>query len=116
MILKESKHLDSEENPWILEEQDDSDLYFSPERGNVVFASAIDGWAFRTSTFASIYASKLGMKESILRKVLWGEYYFDPKTRRVLGQSKGQERGLKCMFVQFILENLWAVYKSVMDL
>ena len=26
------------------EEQEDEDLYFAPERGNVVFASAIDGW------------------------------------------------------------------------
>lgn len=29
-----------------LEDADDSDLYFSPEHGNVVFASAIDGWGF----------------------------------------------------------------------
>lgn len=30
-----------------LEEVDDSHLYFSPDQGNVVFASAIDGWGFR---------------------------------------------------------------------
>lgn len=30
-----------------LEEADDSNLYFSPDQGNVVFASAIDGWGFR---------------------------------------------------------------------
>lgn len=30
-----------------LEEADDSQLYFSPDQGNVVFASAIDGWGFR---------------------------------------------------------------------
>ncbi len=29
-----------------LEEADDSSLYFSPEMGNVVFASALDGWGF----------------------------------------------------------------------
>jgi ribosome assembly protein 1 len=29
-----------------LEEIDDSALYFSPEHGNVVFASALDGWGF----------------------------------------------------------------------
>uniref|UniRef100_A0ABM0MG69 Elongation factor Tu GTP-binding domain-containing protein 1-like n=1 Tax=Saccoglossus kowalevskii TaxID=10224 RepID=A0ABM0MG69_SACKO len=29
-----------------LEESDDSNLYFSPDEGNVVFASAIDGWGF----------------------------------------------------------------------
>ena len=30
-----------------LEETDDSSLYFSPDLGNVVFSSAIDGWGFR---------------------------------------------------------------------
>ena len=30
-----------------LEEVDDSALYFSPDQGNVVFASAVDGWGFR---------------------------------------------------------------------
>lgn len=30
-----------------IEAADDSDLYFSPQQGNVVFASAADGWAFR---------------------------------------------------------------------
>lgn len=32
---------------WGIETMDDSDLYFSPERGNVVMASAYDGWGFR---------------------------------------------------------------------
>lgn len=31
-----------------LEDADDSHLYFSPDQGNVVFASAIDGWGFRS--------------------------------------------------------------------
>jgi len=29
-----------------LEEVDDSNLYFSPEQGNVIFTSATDGWGF----------------------------------------------------------------------
>lgn len=29
-----------------LEDTDDSHLYFSPDHGNVVFASAVDGWGF----------------------------------------------------------------------
>lgn len=32
---------------WGIETEDDSNLYFSPEQGNVVFASAYDGWGFR---------------------------------------------------------------------
>lgn len=30
-----------------LEETDDSNIYFSPELGNVIFTSALDGWGFR---------------------------------------------------------------------
>ena len=29
-----------------LEEKDDSSVYFSPEQGNVIFSSALDGWGF----------------------------------------------------------------------
>ena len=31
---------------WSTEDIDDSNLYFCPTAGNVVFASAIDGWGF----------------------------------------------------------------------
>ena len=30
-----------------LHERDDSALYFYPDQGNIIFASAIDGWGFR---------------------------------------------------------------------
>ena len=30
-----------------LDDIDDSNLYFSPDQGNVIFASAVDGWGFR---------------------------------------------------------------------
>lgn len=95
------------------EERDDEDLYFAPEQGNVIFASAIDGWAFRISQFAQIHAKRLGIKETNLRKVLWGDFYLDPKTKRVLSRKHLGKRSLKPMFVQFVLENLWAVYDSV---
>ncbi|KAI5122471.1 hypothetical protein M0805_008782 [Coniferiporia weirii] len=94
-------------------EKDDEDLYFVPERGNVVFASAIDGWGFRIGRFAQLYAAKLGMKEANLRKVLWGDYFLDPKTKRVIGLKHLKGRALKPLFVQFVLENIWAVYDGV---
>jgi ribosome assembly protein 1 len=68
------------------EEREDEDLYFSPEKGNVLFASAIDGWAFRLGKFARLYADKLKIKEANLRRVLWGPWYLDPKTKRVVGE------------------------------
>ncbi|KAI8066612.1 P-loop containing nucleoside triphosphate hydrolase protein [Gongronella butleri] len=98
---------------WSTEERDDSDIYFDPTRGNVVFSSAIDGWAFRIQQFAAIYAKKLSVKDTALQKCLWGDFYFDPKTKRVLQQKHLKGKSLKPMFVQFVLDNIWAVYESV---
>nr|CDI52197.1 translation elongation factor 2-putative [Melanopsichium pennsylvanicum 4] len=99
------------------EERDDEDIYFDPSKGNVIFASAIDNWAFRLERFAMLYAKKMGIQESKLRKVLWGDFYFDPKTKRVLSQKQKEKekRPLKPMFVQFVLENIWSVYDAVVN-
>jgi ribosome assembly protein 1 len=95
------------------EEKDDEDIYFAPDRGNVIFASAIDGWGFRVGKFAQLFATKLGIKESNLRQVLWGDFYLDPKTKRVISYKHLRGRNLKPLFVQFVLENIWAVYDSI---
>ncbi|KAI0754909.1 translation elongation factor 2 [Daedaleopsis nitida] len=95
------------------QEKDDEDIYFAPERGNVVFASAIDGWGFRIGKFAHLYAVKLGIKEANLRTVLWGDFYLDPKTKRVISHKHLRGRSLKPLFVQFVLDNIWAVYDAV---
>jgi ribosome assembly protein 1 len=94
------------------EERDDEDLYFSPEQNNVIFCSATDGWAFTVRQFAALYEKKLGIKRSILEKVLWGDFYLDPKTKRVLGQKHLKGRPLKPLFVQLVLESVWAVYEA----
>ena len=96
------------------EEKDDEDIYFAPERGNVVFASALGGWGFRVSRFAQLFAARLGMKEENLRRVLWGDYYLDPKTKRVIGYKHLKGRTLKPLFVQFVLENIWAIYDAIL--
>ena len=94
------------------EERDDEDLYFAPEKNNVIFSSAIDGWAFTVRQFASLYEKKLGIKRSVLEKVLWGDFYLEPKTKRVLGSKHLKGRALKPMFVQLVLDNIWAVYNA----
>jgi len=94
------------------EERDDEDLYFAPEKNNVIFCSAVDGWAFTIRQFAAIYERKLGIKRTILEKVLWGDFYLDPKTKRVLGQKHLKGRALKPMFVQLVLDSIWAAYEA----
>ncbi|KAK1242053.1 hypothetical protein MKX07_000039 [Trichoderma sp. CBMAI-0711] len=94
------------------EELDDEDLYFAPEKNNVIFSSAIDGWAFTCRQFASLYEKKLGIKRGIMERCLWGNFYLDPKTKKVLGQKHLKGRNLKPMFVQLVLEPVWTVYRA----
>lgn len=94
------------------EEKDDEDLYFSPEKNNVIFSTAIDGWAFTCRQFAGLYQKKLGIKRGVLEKVLWGSYYLDPKTKKILGAKHLKGRNLKPMFVQLVLEPVWMVYAA----
>ncbi|XP_023246498.1 elongation factor-like GTPase 1 [Copidosoma floridanum] len=95
-----------------LEEIDDSHLYFSPEQGNVLFASAIDGWGFAVKDFAKIFSEKLGFSEKVLLKTLWGDYYLNTKNKRIM--KGAQKKAKKPLFVQLILENLWSLYDTVM--
>jgi len=100
------------DTPTIYEESNDESIYFAPENNNVIFSSAIDGWAFTPGQFASIYEKKIGIKRQILEKVLWGDYYLDPKTKRILGNKHLKGRHLRPLFVQLVLDNIWAVYEA----
>eukprot|EP00095_Tigriopus_kingsejongensis_P009706 snap_masked-scaffold115_size343722-processed-gene-0.4 protein:Tk09706 transcript:snap_masked-scaffold115_size343722-processed-gene-0.4-mRNA-1 annotation:"elongation factor tu gtp-binding domain-containing protein 1" len=93
-----------------LEEADDSELYFAPERGNVVFASAVDGWGFDVGTFARIYAEKLGFSASALNRTLWGDFYVNRQAGQILPGALA--KGKKPLFVSLILENIWTVYEA----
>ncbi|XP_042144764.1 elongation factor-like GTPase 1 [Ixodes scapularis] len=111
------KNLESQENAQVfdwdsgLDDADDSTLYFSPEQGNVVFASAYDGWGFSTSNFAELYSKKLGVKREVLEKTLWGDFYLNVKARRILRGA--QAKCKKTLFSQLVLETLWEVYDAI---
>jgi len=95
-----------------LEDADDSNLYFSPELGNVVFCSAVDGWAFSLNTFAKIYSKKLGFSENVLQRTLWGDFYINMKAKKIFSGAGAKAK--KPLFVSLVLENIWAVYDTVM--
>ncbi|KAL6948556.1 hypothetical protein ACO0QE_001024 [Hanseniaspora vineae] len=95
-------------------EKDDSDLYFHPENNNVIFASAIDGWGFNVGQIAKFYESKLGVNREKLSKVLWGDYFYENKTKKILTRKALNGKNLKPLFVSFILDNIWRVYETVL--
>ncbi|XP_056269613.1 elongation factor-like GTPase 1 isoform X2 [Pseudoliparis swirei] len=95
----------------MLEEADDSQLYFSPDQGNVVFASATDGWGFSIQQFAQIYSQKMGIKTEVLLKTLWGDFYLNAKAKKIM--KGAQAKGKKPLFVQLVLDNIWSLYDAV---
>ena len=85
--------------------------YFSPEKGNVAFGSAYDGWACTVQQFAQMYAEKLQCKAEPLCKALWGNYYFSSKTKRIMPIKSGNDN-LAPLFVSWILDPIWKAYES----
>lgn len=75
---EEIKQEDIDEDEDELERQEEA-TFFSPERGNVAFSSAIDCWAFNLHNMAIRVGKKLGMNSKVLRRYLWGEFYFANK-------------------------------------
>ncbi|XP_076339348.1 elongation factor-like GTPase 1 [Tachypleus tridentatus] len=67
-----------------LDETDDSSVYFSPEQGNVIFGSALDGWAFSITDFVRLYCTKLGVKENVLKRTLWGDFFLNSKAKKIM--------------------------------
>ncbi|KAI0269862.1 P-loop containing nucleoside triphosphate hydrolase protein [Gloeopeniophorella convolvens] len=113
-VAEQADALANDEDVVDFQEKDDEDIYFAPEKGNVVFASALGGWGFRVARFAQIFAIKLGIKDTNFKRVLWGDFYLDPKTKKVISYKHLRGRTLKPLFVQFVLENIWAVYDGVL--
>ncbi len=98
---------------------EDKEDQFQPQLGNVAFASAHDGWAFRISQLAKQYADKLGCNASGLEQALWGDYAFQAKTKRIIKIKPDQTRKHKPLFVQvrnfFLSGNSIVTATSVSD-
>ena len=107
--IERDEYIDDIESDVVTDAEHSTDT-FSVERGNVAFACAADGWAFRTDAFAEMYASKLGCSSSALRRGLWGDWFYNPKTRKIVGRKAAGGK-LKPLFVQCVLDPIWKLYK-----
>ncbi|KAK7194515.1 elongation factor 2-like protein [Novymonas esmeraldas] len=84
------------------------DVWFDPAKGNVLFCSCYDGWAVGIDFFAQLYKDKVPLDN--LAEALWGESYFDPKTKTVSSQPK--RAGQLPLGVQLVLEPIWQLYDA----
>ena len=101
------------EDAYFDEDRPDDSQYFLPEKGNVMFSSSYHRWAFTIEDFAALYSKKLGMNESVLKKTLWGGYFYDPKKKRFF--NKPQNLAPVPFFVQMIAKPIWDVYTSIYE-
>ncbi|CAI5727983.1 unnamed protein product [Hyaloperonospora brassicae] len=92
-------------------EQRENEVLFSPSNGNVIFASAIDGWAFGIGYFAVLYAKKLGLPVHKVRHALWGDFYYNGKTKKIVADPPTSNS--QPMFCSFILDLIWTIYTAM---
>jgi hypothetical protein len=54
-------------------------------------------------------AAKMGCKAEALRRALWGDFAYQPKTKRIVRIKSADAGRAKPLFVQLALEPLWKV-------
>jgi len=80
--------------------------------GSVGFGSGLHGWAFTLKQFAEMYASKFGVDIDKMMKKLWGENFFNAKTKK---WSKSKDADNKRSFVMYVLDPIYMVFDAIMN-
>merc|ERR1712233_281422 len=80
--------------------------------GSVGFGSGLHGWAFTLKQFAEMYASKFGVDIDKMMKKLWGESFFNPKTKK---WSKEKADDNKRSFCMYVLDPIYMVFDAIMN-
>merc|ERR1711881_262611 len=81
-------------------------------KGTVGFGSGLHGWAFSLKQFAEIYAAKFKMDVAKMMRRLWGESFFNLKTKK---WSKQKSEDNVRSFCQFILDPIYKVFDAIMN-
>lgn len=112
VIMSNLMSADSLANESVLDidEKDERRIFFSPSKCNVLFSSAIDGWAFSLGYFASYYSEKLNQKPSFLRQVFWGDYCYSEKSKSFIQLKANMKQNPA--FVQYVLTPIWHLYDA----
>jgi len=80
--------------------------------GSVGFGSGLHGWAFTLKQFAEMYASKFGVDIDKMMKKLWGESFFNAKTKK---WSKTKDEDNKRSFCMYVLDPIYMVFDAIMN-
>jgi elongation factor 2 len=89
------------------------DVQVYPDKGTVAFGSGLHGWAFTLRQFAQRYAQKFGVDQDKMMARLWGENYFNAKTKK--WTSNGDNGKLERAFNTFVLEPIYRLFDAIMN-
>ena len=90
-------------------EEAEARFLFSAARGDTVFASGTDSWAFSLPDFGALVGKLVGVPPAQVVPGLWGEKWWDGKTKSVADKQASASADAP-MFTQFVLRNLWELY------
>merc|ERR1712117_342096 len=84
----------------------------NPSNGSVGFGSGLHGWAFTLKQFSEMYAKKFGIAVDKLMTKLWGENFFNPKTKK---WTKSKDDTNVRSFNMYILDPIYKVFDAIMN-
>ena len=97
-------------------QEDMGKVELHPTIGNVAFGSGKDQWGFTLKMFADIYSKKFGIAHEKMMKKLWGDNFFDAKTKKWRSEGYAKDgRTLTRAFVQFIMDPICKMAKACME-
>lgn len=93
------------------------DLQVYPDAGTVAFGSALHGWGFTLTTFARMYATKFKAKKEKLIKKLWGDNFYNAKTKKwsTSNEVEGEDTELPRAFCTFVLDPLSKLANTISE-
>ncbi|ODV92639.1 hypothetical protein CANCADRAFT_90500 [Tortispora caseinolytica NRRL Y-17796] len=92
------------------------DVQVYPEKGTVAFGSGLHGWAFTVRQFAVRYAKKFGVDRQKMMERLWGDNYFNPKTKKWSKSGTDADgKPLERAFNTFILDPIFRIFDAIMN-
>ncbi|TGZ77275.1 elongation factor 2 [Ascodesmis nigricans] len=91
------------------------DVQVYPYQGTVAFGSGLHGWAFTVRQFAGRYAKKFGVDKMKMMERLWGDNFFNPKTKKWTKTESYEGKNLERAFNQFILDPIFRIFAAIMN-
>lgn len=97
-------------------EQTLGDAQVFPEQGTVAFGSGLHGWAFTVRQFATRYSKKFGVDKAKMSERLWGDSYFNPKTKKWTNKDTDADgKPLERAFNMFVLDPIFRLFAAIMN-